>query len=195
MSNTFKRVPETVLYCPPCADVFGTIDAQTKRCGCANSEEVAPFRGDLEYGFEACWYCQAEIIQSGSRWSTFYCDKCRPHVIRTNDSLDARGLASLPIGRHSLMHGHWAHARPFTAKGLVSDWRTGRLRSGWIAYGGGSTPMPWAPFGRFQRPKKANQRRSVLLEIAGLVQDAPGDWVLESLRAVNLELHGFRAKQ
>ena len=191
MSNTYPTVPETVHYCPPCADVFGTVDDRGKRCGCSNSEAIAPYRGDLDYGFEICRYCQAEVITSGSRWSTFYCEHCRPPVLQINDSLDARGLVSLPIGRHSLMH-RWRHARPFTATDIVSEWSTSRLRSGWEAYGGGPDPVPWAPFGQFQRGVRERVDELAIENIAELVQRAEPDEFLNLLRAANVE---FRAKR
>jgi hypothetical protein len=142
VSNIFLAVPDTVQYCPQCADVFGIAKGDTKRCGCANSEGVEPYQGDVDYGFEICRYCQAEVISTGSRWSTFFCEHCRPLVLQINDSLDARGLVSLPIGRHSLMHGHWLHARPFTTAEIVADWSAARLDQAGRSTAEGSSPFP-----------------------------------------------------
>ena len=161
------------------------MDRATKRCGCANSEGIPPFLGDLDHGFEICWYCQAEVISSGSRWSTFFCDACHPHVCGLNDALDALGLVSLPHGRHSLMYGNWEHARPFVATPIVAAWRTSRLRAAWKAYGGDEEPAPWAPFGRFQRRSRARRRRKTLMETTTLVQNSPDDSLLAGLRAAN----------
>lgn len=151
MSNTYFTVRPTVLYCPRCADVFGTIDGRGNRCKCSNSKTIEPFRDDFESGFEICWYCQAELIFSGSRWSTYYCEYCRPVVRAVNALLDSCGLVSLPIGRHSLMHTHWVHARPFTATPIVKERSVSRLRSGWKRYGGKARPAPWGEFCLFQR--------------------------------------------
>jgi hypothetical protein len=192
MSNTHLTVPETVHYCPPCADLFGTIDDGRKRCGCSNSEAVAPYRGDLNYGFEMCRYCQAEVIASGSRWSTFYCEHCRPPVLQINDSLDSRGLVSLPIGRHSLMHGRWRHSRPFTATDIVSAWSTSRLRSGWEAYGGEPDPVPWAAFGQFQRGVREREGGLAIEQVARLVQHTEPDMIVNLLRAANAQLSANR---
>lgn len=190
MSNTHLIVPLTVQYCPLCADVFGTINDVSKRCGCSNSEGIAPYRGDLDYGFEICWYCQAEVIASGSRWSTFYCEPCRPLVLQINDSLDADGQVSLPIGRHSLMHSRWRHARPFTAADVVCQWKVSRLRSGWEAFGGGFDPIPWTGFGQFQREVRDRDHGLAIGQVAGLVQHTKPDAVLNLLRAANAELRG-----
>ena len=192
VSNLFLAVPETVQYCPQCADVFGVARGDGKRCGCANSEGIEPYRGDLDYGFEICRYCQAEVISTGSRWSTFFCEHCRPLVLRINDSLDARGLVSLPIGRHSLMHGYWLHARPFTAAEIVSDWSAARLRSGWGTYGGGLEPAPWAGFGRYQREVRESEHHRALQQVAALVQDAEPDFLLAALREANVDLASRR---
>lgn len=188
MSNTYLTVPQSAQYCPPCANVFGTIDGVGKRCRCSNSKGVRPFHGDFDSGFEICWYCQAELIASGSRWSTFYCEQCRPAVLELNDSLDARGLVSLPIGRHSLMHGKWRHARPFTATAIVTEWSASRLRSGWRLYGGESHPAPWAEFGQFQREVREREHPLAIQQIAALVQHAEPDVLLADLRVANAEL-------
>jgi len=34
-------------------------------------------RRHFPIAFEICWYCQAGIIRSGSKWSTYYCGECR----------------------------------------------------------------------------------------------------------------------
>jgi hypothetical protein len=184
MSHTNLSVPPTVLYCPRCADVFGTIDGAGRRCRCSNSKGIVPFHGDLDSGFEICWYCQAELINAGSRWSTFYCDYCRPVVHAVNDVLDGLGLVSLPIGRHSLMHSGWQHARPFSATPIVAEWSLLRLRSGWKRYKVKAGPAPWTGFGIFLLERRETEHPDAVREIAELVQRAEPDFLLEEMRAV-----------
>jgi hypothetical protein len=84
--------------------------------------------------FEICWYRQAEIIPSGSKWSTYDCERCRPVVRAWNDRLDEAGLVSFPVGRHSLQH-RWRHVRPFTTAPMMAEWKRERPREGWSESG------------------------------------------------------------
>lgn len=58
--------------------------------------------GDFPTCVELCYCCAAEVIPSGSRFSSFYCDECRAAVIALRDSC---GMAVIPLGRHSIMNG------------------------------------------------------------------------------------------
>jgi hypothetical protein len=188
MSNTYFSVPPTVQYCPRCADAFGTINGAGKRCRCSNSEGIEPFHGDFYDGFEICYYCQAELIHSRSRWSTFYCEYCRPVVRAINEVVDRWQLVSLPIGRHSLMHTSWRYARPFTATGIVAKWSKSRLRSGWKSYSGQSDPAPWAEFGQFQREVREGEYPEAIQKVVALVQNTEPDHLLSQLRAANARI-------
>jgi hypothetical protein len=57
---------------------------------------------DFNTGAELCRGCGTEVLPSGSRWSIWFCDACRTRAVERNR--DA-GIAVVPIGRHSLMHG------------------------------------------------------------------------------------------
>lgn len=57
---------------------------------------------DLEMQVELCLCCAAVPIDTGSRFSSFFCGVCGPRV----DVLDnALGLAAIPRGRHSFVNG------------------------------------------------------------------------------------------
>ena len=73
MSNTFTVAAGEFDDCPDCADVYGVLGGKGKRCRCDRSIKVHEpfFGGDFPTPFEICWYCHAEIIHSGSRWSTY----------------------------------------------------------------------------------------------------------------------------
>src|SRR6202023_1828829 len=98
-----------------------------------------------------------EVIHSGSRWSTFCCDDCRIAVFALNDRLDRGGWVSLPIGRHSLMHSRWRHARPFTAAPIVRVWARQRLWEYWSAFSGPGDD--WVDFS-FSSRRLARQDRT-----------------------------------
>ena len=51
---------------------------------------------------ELCRCCGLVPLRSGSRWSVWLCDGCKPRALELNGRA---GRAIVPIGRHSLMHG------------------------------------------------------------------------------------------
>ena len=57
---------------------------------------------DVSEWARLCDCCTGEVLQSGTRWSPFFCDECRSRVRALNSRL---GMALIPIGRHSLMNG------------------------------------------------------------------------------------------
>ena len=129
--STLHVVRGNLHFCPDCLDVFGEAGDEQKPCNCDRSAGV-PLRstgGDFPIPFHICLYCGLEVVSSGSRWSTFYCDRCRVEVLTLNDKLEHASWVSLPIGRHSLMHGRWPHARPFAAEPMVRCGRAGDCRS------------------------------------------------------------------
>jgi hypothetical protein len=57
---------------------------------------------DFNDGAELCYGCGAELLRSGSRFSVWFCGPCKARVAECNR---AAGVAVVPIGRHSFMHG------------------------------------------------------------------------------------------
>jgi hypothetical protein len=189
VSNTFT-VSDTagqLDYCPDCVDVYGVLEGAGKRCKCDRSINVRdPFiGGDFPTPFETCWFCQAEIIRSGSRWSTYYCETCRVPILNLNDVLEKDGLVGLPIGRHTLMHARWPSARPLTAGAVVARWKEERLRVAWKAYPEGAVTTEWTGFAQHLRRIRERDHGAALVELVGRVQEAPVDWTTAMLREVN----------
>ena len=56
---------------------------------------------DFNKKVELCYCCSMELINSGSRWSVFYCDECKDRVRAFNDIV---GKVVIPLGRHSVMN-------------------------------------------------------------------------------------------
>ena len=185
--STLHVVRGNLRFCPDCLDVFGAAGDGQKPCQCDRSASVSLryVGGDFPLPFHICLYCGTEVVSSGSRWSTFYCDDCRLGVVTLNDSLDQAGLVSLPIGRHSLMHGRWRHARPFTAEPLVRAWSRQRLRGYWEAF---TVPGDdWVDFSASSR-KLAGPDRTDLAELALRLQTAPADAFFDGLNEANARL-------
>jgi hypothetical protein len=94
------------LYGPFTDDWHESIVIRHQKCGCQNRsrEQTEPRwpRADFNTAVELCYSCAAEVILSGSRWSVFFCEDCRPRVFALNRSY---GLAVIPYGRHSMMNG------------------------------------------------------------------------------------------
>jgi hypothetical protein len=73
---------------------------QTQRCYC---EPRQPRWNCYDYNqaVEVCRCCAASTVRSGSRWSPFFCNGCKPTILARNR---AAGFALVPIGRHSIMN-------------------------------------------------------------------------------------------
>ena len=186
--STLSVVRGNLHFCPDCLDVFGEAGDEQKPCNCDRSAGV-PLRstgGDFPIPFHICLYCGLEVVSSGSRWSTFYCDGCRVEVLTLNDKLEHAGWVSLPIGRHSLMHGRWPHARPFAAEPMVRVWARQRLQKCWEAFSGPGDD--WVDFSASSR-SSVGEDRTDLAELALGLQTVPRDSVFEGLREANAEMH------
>lgn len=72
-------------------------------CACSTSEDSwgDPRVGDFNMAFELCRCCGLEALESGSRWSVWFCDPCKDKVSALNINA---GRCLVPIGRHSLMN-------------------------------------------------------------------------------------------
>lgn len=72
-------------------------------CHCARADEHAaqPRIGDYNTKLGLCGCCAVEALQSGSRWSVWFCGKCEPRITGLNQR---SGRCVVPIGRHSLMN-------------------------------------------------------------------------------------------
>jgi hypothetical protein len=51
---------------------------------------------------ELCRCCGQELLQSGSRWSVWFCSECKRRVRTLNERA---GTCVVPVGRHSIMNG------------------------------------------------------------------------------------------
>jgi hypothetical protein len=184
MSQTLVVRPGELRFCPRCLDIYGTVGESSKRCQCDVSADVAlrDEGGDFVLPFEICWYCGVEVIASGSRWSAYYCDACRPDVSGLNEALDRVAMVSLPIGRHSLMHAHMRYARPFTTSPLVVRWARIRLWTRWRSFPGPGDD--WVDFATHSRCFVPADRRD-LATLAEELQSTAIDWFFEKLQEHN----------
>ena len=57
---------------------------------------------DVPAAVELCYCCGLVPLRSGSRWSVWLCDGCKPRAIDLNGRA---GRPIVPLGRHSMMHG------------------------------------------------------------------------------------------
>jgi hypothetical protein len=109
--------------CPKCATLRGPAvheyrdERLVQQCACERRLHRVDWPGwDISAVAELCRCCARVVIPSGSRWSGFFCDGCRPLVIALNR--DA-GRCVVPIGRHSMMNGFsLGGARPPTPENI-----------------------------------------------------------------------------
>jgi hypothetical protein len=67
-----------------------------------NSKTEPKWNGfDYNTAVEFCYCCSRELINSGSKYSLFYCTDCNERVKGHNNKL---GYALIPLGRHSFMN-------------------------------------------------------------------------------------------
>lgn len=85
---------------------IGTVDGVTvwQRCDCvpAGGLPVQPTVGDFNTALELCRACGLVALDSGSRWSVWFCRPCATQARGLNEQV---GRCVVPIGRHSLMNG------------------------------------------------------------------------------------------
>ncbi len=74
---------------------------RVQRCGCEPREPVWN-AFDYNCAAELCRCCASRVIRGGSKWSVFFCEACKPHVVAYNGGA---GWNVIPIGRHSMMNG------------------------------------------------------------------------------------------
>ena len=88
------------MVCGTCHRLRGAAGELRQRCRCEASETWPGW--DISQAKELCRACGLVVLRSGSRWSVWLCDVCKPLAVALNRSM---GRVMVPIGRHSLMHG------------------------------------------------------------------------------------------
>jgi hypothetical protein len=129
---------------------IGTVDGVTvwQRCACVPAEGLPaqPRMGDFNTELELCRACGLVLLQSGSRWSVWFCGPCATQAKSLNDRV---GRCVVPIGRHSLMNCVTVRsAAPedirsfagelstlFGATGAVEQWSRSVVRENLVAAG------------------------------------------------------------
>ncbi|MFP5255368.1 MAG: hypothetical protein ACLGI8_05890 [Acidimicrobiia bacterium] len=95
--------------CGTCHRLRGPVpdhdDGAEQLCDCTPQEvrHAQPlWGGDHNTYAELCRCCGLRLLSSGSRFSVWFCDYCKPLVVTLNRQL---GRYLVPIGRHSIMSG------------------------------------------------------------------------------------------
>ena len=74
---------------------------------CPSNKDIEPNlqnkwdRYDFNEVLTLCYCCASEILDSGSRWSVWFCEDCKQLALQVNGFFERPWL---PIGRHSLMN-------------------------------------------------------------------------------------------
>lgn len=121
MAKQTWRQPEpktgSLLLCGRCNELRGQVPDQPKGteqlCRCTPVEvrrEQPSWGGDHNTYAELCRCCGLVLLKSGSRWSVWLCDYCKPLVMALNRQ---SGRCVVPLGRHSLMNGIGLRASDF----------------------------------------------------------------------------------
>ena len=91
--------------CIQCGRVYGPVTSQyEQQCECVSGKKRQKKwpRYDFNEQITLCYCCGQEALESGSRWSVWFCEECKGKVVKFNTRFQE---ALIPIGRHSLMSG------------------------------------------------------------------------------------------
>lgn len=97
--------PEHLQLCTTCCGLRGPFDGFDNLCRCdrgAWDRSPLPRCGDLSSNAHLCNSCITALAPGSSRWTSYYCADCRPHVFVLNR---LAGRCLVPIGPHSIMNG------------------------------------------------------------------------------------------
>lgn len=102
-------VTGSLRLCGTCLQICGPVperdDGAQQYCGCPPLEPRPPqprWGADHNTYAELCRCCGLRLLRSGTRYSVWFCDYCKPLILTLNRQL---GRYLVPIGRHSLMAG------------------------------------------------------------------------------------------
>jgi hypothetical protein len=97
--------------CATCYELYeeGRPDGQNQHCRCVPRGLATWPRYDFDERALLCRCCGQEALHSGSKWSPFFCDACKPLAMGV--SIWHRRLI-FPIGRHTIMHT-WVPKTPW----------------------------------------------------------------------------------
>ena len=100
-----RHRPVVLEVCVECCGLRGPHDGHDNLCRCDTAAwdvEPVPRCGDLHDNVRLCRSCVTALAPGSSRWSSYFCDACRPRVIGLNREA---GRCVVPIGPHSIMNG------------------------------------------------------------------------------------------
>jgi hypothetical protein len=95
-----------LMICLSCFELHGELRNRSgahvhQRCGCKGHEPDTWSGYDFNREVELCYCCGKVVLNSGSRWSVWFCRDCKDRARAFNSRL---GRYTIPIGRHSF-HG------------------------------------------------------------------------------------------
>ncbi len=104
--DTSHDIIQSKHLCIQCGCVYGPVTSQCEQqCGCVREEKRQQKwpRYDFNEQITLCYCCGQEPLESGSRWSVWFCGECKEKVVKFNSLFQE---TIIPIGRHSLMAGY-----------------------------------------------------------------------------------------
>ena len=110
MTEMFTDELQHLRICGSCYALYETerADGMNQQCRCVVRQDSTWPGFDFNERASLCLCCGMEALQSGSRWSPYFCRTCQ--ALAKDVSIRHRRLV-FPIGRHSLMHTWVPEAR------------------------------------------------------------------------------------
>ncbi len=105
MDNRRDKIQSTNV-CVECGRVYGPVTSEHhQQCNCVPKEKRQEKWPSYDFNEQItlCYCCGQEVLESGSRWSVWFCEECKGKVVQFNTLFQE---TIIPIGRHSLMSGY-----------------------------------------------------------------------------------------
>ena len=105
MENRWEAI-QSKHVCIECGRVYGPVTSEYhQQCNCVPKEKIQEKWSGYDFNEEItlCYCCGQESLESGSRWSVWFCRECKEKVVKFNTLFQE---TVIPIGRHSLMSGY-----------------------------------------------------------------------------------------
>jgi len=100
----------SLTLCPKCLQPHGKMRLWygawvEQHCDCEKKDDAKWGDGrDFNLGYETCYCCGLEVLESGSKWSPFVCQDCKKAIFQFNDAV---GTCVIPFGRHHFLNSRW----------------------------------------------------------------------------------------
>jgi len=126
---------EDMFVCSACGGLYGSWkyepeikalyperarESENQDCYCKERRRQKEWPGfDFNEIVTLCYCCGREVLNSGSRWSVWFCENCKERVVVFNTFVQR---TIIPIGRHSMMSGYYLKGQDIHEKAEIENY-------------------------------------------------------------------------